>query len=115
MAGIKYTPATLKALGVYYEFDKDVADGTILKKLKPGQTIVNIDVDVTTGFDAGFAISIGTPANHSQFVGATEVNLTQIRNTELNQYYIAAAETTVAIYVTGTSTGGVGTIFIEIL
>lgn len=115
MAGISYAAAKLRQLGIYVEVDKDTADATILAKLKAGQTIINATVDVTQDYDAGYSFTVGTPADHDAFVKSTDINFEKIRLTECNNYYTAVADTTVAIYVTGTSTQGTATIFLELL
>jgi hypothetical protein len=115
MAGIKYNAAKMRSLGIYVEFDKDTADGTILQVLKAGQTIINVDVDIATAFDAGYSFTVGTPADNDKFVKTTDINVTKERNTEINHYFTATVDTTIAFYKTGVSTGGAGTIFIELL
>ena len=115
MAGIAYAAAKIRRLGIGpVTVDKDTTNATILGKLKEGQTLINATINVSQDYDAGYSFSVGTPADHDAFVKSTDINFEQIRLTECNNYYTAMAETTVAIYITGTSTQG-ATIFLELL
>lgn len=93
-------------------FNKDTVSPLTLKSLIPGHVIRSIAIRVDSEFDGGYFIKVGFPAENDEMVKLGEVDLTGKDVYVFDYYRISVINETLKAYFSGSSTQGIGYIFV---